>query len=163
MRVGIGYDSHRFAAGRKLILGGVEIPHDQGLDGWSDADAVGHALTDAVLGAAGLGDIGRLFPPNEPRWRDADSLQLLAEVHRLVMARGLRFAQGDVTVILERPKLAPFVDQMRRRLADTLGVSVDVVSVKAKTNEGMGWIGRGEGIAAMAVAQLTETAPRASS
>ena len=163
MRVGIGYDSHRFAAGRKLILGGVEIPHDQGLDGWSDADAVAHALTDAVLGAAGLGDIGRLFPPNEPRWRDADSLQLLAEAHRQVMTRGLRFAQGDVTVILERPKLAPFVDQMRKRLADTLGVPADAVSVKAKTNEGMGWIGRGEGVAAMAVAQLTETAPRASS
>jgi 2-C-methyl-D-erythritol 2,4-cyclodiphosphate synthase len=163
MRVGIGYDSHRFAAGRKLILGGVAVPHDQGLDGWSDADAVAHALTDAVLGAAGLGDIGRLFPPNEPRWRDADSLQLLAEAHRHVLARGLRFAQGDVTVILERPKLAPFVEQMRQRLADTLGVSADAISVKAKTNEGMGWIGRGEGIAAMAVAQLTETAPRASS
>ena len=156
MRVGIGYDSHRFATGRKLILGGVEIPHDQGLDGWSDADAVAHALTDALLGAAGLGDIGRLFPPSDPKWRDADSLQLLAEAHRQVVAAGFRFAQGDVTVILERPKLAPFVDKMRERLAGALGAKAAEVSVKAKTNEGMGWIGRGEGVAAMAVAILAE-------
>ena len=152
MRVGIGYDSHRFAKGRKLILGGVEIPHDQGLDGWSDADAVAHALTDALLGAAGLGDIGRLFPPTDPKWRDADSLKLLAEAYRQVVAAGYRFAQGDVTVILERPKLAPFVERMREQLAGALGAKAADVSVKAKTNEGMGWIGRGEGVAAMAVA-----------
>jgi 2-C-methyl-D-erythritol 2,4-cyclodiphosphate synthase len=157
MRVGIGYDSHRFVKGRKLILGGVEIPHDHGLDGWSDADAIAHALTDAVLGAAGLGDIGRLFPPNEPRWRDADSLQLLAEAYGRVTARGLRFQQGDVTVMIERPKLAPFVDRMSERLAGILAVAPAAVSVKAKTNEGMGWIGRGEGVAAIAVATLTET------
>lgn len=163
MRVGIGYDSHRFAAGRKLILGGVEIPHDLGLDGWSDADAVAHALTDAVLGAAGLGDIGRLFPPSDPKWRAADSLTLLADAHRQVMAAGYRFAQGDVTVVVERPKLAPFIDRMRERLAAALGAKPADVSVKAKTNEGMGWIGRGEGIAALAVAQLMEAAPRATS
>ena len=163
MRVGIGYDSHRFTAGRKLILGGVEIPHDQGLDGWSDADAVAHALTDAVLGAAGLGDIGRMFPPSDPQWRDADSLALLTAAHRQVMAAGYRFVQGDVTVILEHPKLAPFIERMRERLAGALGAKAGDVSVKAKTNEGMGWIGRGEGVAAMAVAQLTEAAPRASS
>jgi 2-C-methyl-D-erythritol 2,4-cyclodiphosphate synthase len=156
MRVGIGYDSHRFAAGRKLILGGVEIPHDRGLDGWSDADAVAHALTDAVLGAAGLGDIGRLFPPSEPQWRNADSLMLLAEAHRRVVAAGYRFVQGDVTVVLERPKLAPFIERMRERLAGALGATPGDVSVKAKTNEGMGWIGRGEGIAAIAVAVVAE-------
>ena len=152
MRVGIGYDSHRFAPGRKLILGGVEIQHDQGLDGWSDADAVAHALTDALLGAAGLGDIGRLFPPTDPMWRDADSLKLLAEAHRHVVAAGYRFVQSDVTVVIERPKLAPFIDRMRERLAGALGAKPADVSVKAKTNEGMGWLGRGEGIAAMAVA-----------
>lgn len=160
MRVGIGYDSHRFAAGRKLILGGVEIPHDRGLDGWSDADAVAHALTDAVLGAAGLGDIGRLFPPDEPRWRDADSLQLLAEAHRRVTAQGLRFVQGDITVVVERPQLAPFVERMRERLAGALAVAPGAVSVKAKTNEGMGWIGRGEGVAAIAIAMLAESSAR---
>lgn len=163
MRVGIGYDSHRFAAGRKLILGGVEIPHDRGLDGWSDADAVAHALTDAVLGAAGLGDIGRLFPPDEPRWKGVDSLELLAEAYRRVTAAGLRFAQGDITVVVERPKLAPFVDRMRERLAGALTVAPTAVSVKAKTNEGMGWIGRGEGVAAIAIALLVEAAPRATS
>jgi len=163
MRVGIGYDSHRFATGRKLILGGVEIPHDRGLEGWSDADAVAHALTDALLGAAGLGDIGRLFPPDEPRWRDADSLLLLAEAHRQVAAHGLRFVQGDITVVMERPKLAPFVERMRERLAGALAVAPGAVSVKAKTNEGMGWIGRGEGVAAIAVAMLAEAAPRATS
>jgi len=154
MRVGVGYDSHRFAAGRKLILGGVEIPHTQGLDGWSDADAVAHALTDAILGAAGLGDIGRLFPPNDPQWRDADSLKLLAVAHHRVVSSGLRFAQGDITVVAEQPKLASHIDRMQQRLATTLGVTADRVSVKAKTNEGMGWIGRGEGIAAIAVALL---------
>jgi 2-C-methyl-D-erythritol 2,4-cyclodiphosphate synthase len=154
MRVGVGYDSHRFASGRKLILGGVSIPHDRGLEGWSDADAVAHALTDAILGAAALGDIGRLFPPTDPRWRDADSLILLAQAHERVLAAGLRFVQGDITIVAEQPKLAPFADAMQRRLADTLGVAPGHVSIKAKTNEGMGWIGRGEGIAAIAVALL---------
>jgi len=157
MRVGVGYDSHRFAKNRKLILGGVEIPHDKGLDGWSDADAVAHALTDAILGAAGLGDIGRMFPPTDPQWRDADSLELLRTAHQRASAAGATFAQGDITVVAEQPKLAPFVDRMQQRLAAALGVPAGRVSVKAKTNEGMGWIGRGEGIAVIAVA-LLETA-----
>jgi 2-C-methyl-D-erythritol 2,4-cyclodiphosphate synthase len=154
VRVGIGYDSHRYAAGRKLILGGVAIPHDTGLEGWSDADAVAHALTDAVLGAAGLGDIGRLFPPSDHRWRDADSLALLGQAYARVREAGLTFVQADVTVILERPRLVDYVDRMRARLAEPLGVAPAAVSIKAKTNEGMGWIGRGEGVAAIAVALL---------
>ena len=154
MRVGIGYDSHRFADGRKLILGGVEIPHPQGLAGHSDADAVAHALTDALLGAAGLGDIGTLFPDTDPRWKNADSLDLLKQAYRDVQGAGRRFVQADITVVAERPKLAPYVAKMRERLAGALSVPASAVSVKGKTNEGMGWIGRGEGVAAIAVAVL---------
>jgi len=154
MRVGVGYDSHRFAAGRKLVLGGVEIPYDRGLDGWSDADAVAHALTDAILGAAGLGDIGRLFPPGDPKWRNADSLELLGTAYQRAAATGLQFAHGDITIVAEQPKLVPFAERMQERLAHALGVPAGRVSVKAKTNEGMGWIGRGEGIAVIAVALL---------
>jgi 2-C-methyl-D-erythritol 2,4-cyclodiphosphate synthase len=154
MRVGIGYDSHRFAAGRTLRLGGVEIPHAQGLAGHSDADAVAHALTDALLGAAGLGDIGRLFPPTDPRWRDADSIELLRTAYRCVTEAGLTFVSGDITVIADAPVLGPYLDAMRARLAAALAAAPTAVSVKAKTNEGMGWIGRGEGLAAIAVAVL---------
>lgn len=154
MRVGIGYDSHRFADRRKLILGGVTIPHLQGLTGHSDADVVAHALTDAVLGAAGLGDIGAMFPPADPQWRDADSLELLKRAYLRVVEAGLNFVSADITVILERPKLAPFIDAMREKLAAALVTGVSTVSVKAKTNEGMGWIGRGEGVAVIAVALL---------
>ncbi len=156
MRVGIGYDSHKFASGRKLILGGVEIPHDKGLAGHSDADAVAHALTDALLGAAGLGDIGRLFPPTDPKWRDANSLDLLNEAYLKVVQAGHRFVQADVTVIAEQPQLASYVDRMEEKLAETLVVAPAYLSVKAKTNEGMGWIGKGEGIAVIAVAVLEE-------
>lgn len=163
MRVGIGYDSHPFAAGRKLILGGVEIPHDKGLGGHSDADAVAHALTDALLGAAGLGDIGRMFPSHEPRWKDANSIYLLNQAFLKVVEAGFRFIHADVTVIAERPKLAPHIDAMEERLAEALLAGPAHVSVKAKTNEGMGWIGRGEGIAVMAVATLEEpSGPRLS-
>jgi 2-C-methyl-D-erythritol 2,4-cyclodiphosphate synthase len=154
MRVGVGYDSHRFADDRRLILGGVEIPHSPGLAGHSDADAVAHALTDAVLGAAGLGDIGALFPDSEPRWRGANSLELLSEAYRQVRAAGHRFVQADITVIAERPKIGPHVAGMRAKLAQALAVDPGAVSVKGKTNEGMGWIGRGEGIAVIAVALL---------
>lgn len=154
VRVGVGYDSHRFAAGRKLILGGVDIPSDRGLAGHSDADAVAHALTDALLGAAGLGDIGTLFPPSDPRWRDADSLQLLRQAYERVQAAGHRFVHADLSVVLEQPRLAPHVAGMRSRLAAALGATPDAVSIKAKTNEGMGWIGRGEGVAVIAVATL---------
>lgn len=154
MRVGIGYDSHRFADGRKLILGGVEIPHPQGLAGHSDADAVAHALTDALLGAAGLGDIGRTFPNTDPRWKNADSLQLLNQAFLKVVEAGHQFVHADITIIAERPKLGPHMDQMEEKLAEALLSAPAHVSVKAKTNEGMGWIGKGEGIAVIAVAVL---------
>jgi 2-C-methyl-D-erythritol 2,4-cyclodiphosphate synthase len=154
VRVGIGYDSHRFADGRKLILGGVEVPHSQGLAGHSDADAVAHALADAILGAAGLGDIGALFPDTDPRWKNANSLNLLREAYRQVAAAGHTFAQADVTVLTERPKIGPYAPQMRERLAAALGAAPTAISIKGKTNEGMGWIGRGEGVAVIAVAVL---------
>ena len=156
MRVGVGYDSHRFAegGGRKLILGGVEIPHPRGLAGHSDADAVAHALTDAILGAAGLGDIGTMFPPTNPRWKDADSLDLLKRAYLRVVEAGLSFVSADVTVITEQPRLTPYVDGMREKLAGALVTGYSTVSVKAKTNEGMGWIGRGEGVGVIAVALL---------
>lgn len=153
-RTGIGYDSHRFAEGRPLILGGQVIPHTHGLAGHSDADAVAHALTDAILGAAAAGDIGSHFPDTDPRWKGADSIGLLRAAAALVAERGFRVGQVDVTVILERPRLGPHIPAMRATLAEALGVSVDAVSVKAKTNEGMGFIGRGEGVATLAVATL---------
>lgn len=154
MRVGIGYDSHRFAEGRKLILGGVEIPYPQGLAGHSDADVVAHALTDAVLGAAGLGDIGGLFPPSDPQWQNADSLYLLNRAYLQVVAKRLHLVNADVTVIAEQPPIALFVDEMREKLAGALMCGPSDLSVKGKTNEKMGFIGRGEGIAAIAVAVL---------
>lgn len=154
MRVGIGYDSHRFTPGRPLILGGVTIPHPQGLAGHSDADAICHALTDAILGAAGLGDIGRMFPDTDPRWQGADSVVLLRQANLAVVEAGHHLVQADITVIAEAPKLAPFVEAMQERLAEALVVGPLAISIKAKTNEGMGWIGRGEGIAAIAVATL---------
>jgi 2-C-methyl-D-erythritol 2,4-cyclodiphosphate synthase len=159
MRVGIGYDSHRFAGkkGRKLILGGVLIPSSKGLEGHSDADAVAHALTDAILGAAGLGDIGRLFPDSDPHWKNADSIGLLNQAYLKTLEAGHEFVQADITVICERPQLAPHIEAMQERLAGALLVPPSTVSVKAKTNEGMGWIGRGEGIAVIAVALLRDS------
>ncbi len=154
MRIGVGYDSHRFAPGRRLVLGGVDVPHTLGLAGHSDADAVAHAVTDALLGAAALGDIGTHFPPSDERWRDADSLELLRRAVALVTADGWRVANVDVTVVCEAPRLGAHVPAMRARLASALGVAGGAVSIKAKSNEGMGWIGRGEGLAAMAVALL---------
>jgi 2-C-methyl-D-erythritol 2,4-cyclodiphosphate synthase len=154
VRVGIGYDSHAFADGRPLVLGGVTVPHPRGLAGHSDGDAVAHALTDAILGAAGLGDLGRFFPPGEPRWKGADSRQLLNLAYLKVVEAGLHFVHGDVTVIAEQPRLAAFVDAMEQALADALVVPPSAMSVKAKTNDGMGWIGRGGGVAAIAVAVL---------
>ena len=159
MRVGIGYDSHRFADRRKLTLGGVVIPHLQGLTGHSDADAVAHALTDAILGAAGLGDIGTMFPQTDPKWRDANSIELLKQAYLRVVEAGLNFVSADITVIIERPRLGPHVDAMRENLAAALVAGPASVSVKPKTNEGMGWIGRGEGVAVIAVALLGEHAP----
>ena len=154
MRVGIGYDSHRFAQGRRLVLGGVDIPHTQGLAGHSDADAVAHAVTDALLGAAALGDIGTHFPPDDEAWRDADSIKLLEQAAALLRDRGYRVVNADVTVICESPRMAPYIPEMRTRLGSAMGLDADAVSVKATTNEGMGWIGRGEGVAALAVASV---------
>ena len=159
MRVGTGYDSHRFDPERKLMLGGVEIPGVPGLTGHSDGDAVAHAVTDALLGAAAEGDIGSHFPPGDPRWRDADSMDLLGRVVALLRQRGLRTINVDVTVICEAPRIGPHAAGMRARIADVLGIGSDAVSIKGKTNEGMGWIGAGEGIAVHAVALIGEEEP----
>jgi 2-C-methyl-D-erythritol 2,4-cyclodiphosphate synthase len=148
MSVGIGYDSHRFAADRPLILGGVEVEHERGLAGHSDADVLTHAVIDALLGAAGRGDIGALFPDDEERWRDADSIDMLSTV---VGTIGGRIVNIDATLVCEAPRLAPYKAEMERTLA---GVTSARVSVKATTNEGMGWIGHGEGIACIAVASV---------
>src|SRR5215467_11561282 len=142
---GIGYDSHRLATGRKLILGGVEIPSEIGPEGHSDADVLTHAVIDALLGAAGLGDIGQHFPDSDERYRDADSLELLATVLPLVFAQGLELVNVDATVVMERPKLAPHRDEIRESLAATLGLATARVNVKASTGEGIGFVGRGEG------------------
>jgi 2-C-methyl-D-erythritol 2,4-cyclodiphosphate synthase len=154
-RTGIGYDSHRFGEpGGRLVLGGVELPGETGLVGHSDADVLAHALTDALLGAAGLGDIGDHFPDDDPRWADADSLALLAQVVAILAHSGWRVVNADMTVIAERPRLGPLKQRMGERLAGALGVEPACVNVKATTNEGMGFIGRGEGIAALAVVQI---------
>lgn len=153
-RIGIGYDAHRFAPGRRLVLGGVEVPHALGLLGHSDADVLLHAIADAILGAAALGDIGHHFPPSDPRFRDADSLDLLREAVRLVGEAGYVVGNVDATVVAEAPKVAPHAPAMRARIARALGTTEANVSVKATTNEGMGFVGREEGIAALAVALL---------
>ena len=154
MRIGNGYDLHRLIAGRPLVLGGVTIPFDKGLDGHSDADAVCHAVTDAILGAAGAGDIGRHFPDTDPAWKNADSLRLLARAASIVADAGYAVVNIDVVVIAQRPKLSPHVDAMRAALAGAIGISPAQVSVKGKTNEGVGSIGAGESIAVHAVALL---------
>jgi 2-C-methyl-D-erythritol 2,4-cyclodiphosphate synthase len=154
-RAGIGYDSHRFEAGRRLVLGGVEVPGaERGLAGHSDADVLTHAVIDALLGAAGLGDIGQHFPDSDERWRDADSLDLLSEVEVFLEEHSYSVTHIDATVVCEEPKLGPYRDDMRRSLASKVGLSGRSVNVKFTTNEAMGWIGRGEGIAALAVATL---------
>jgi 2-C-methyl-D-erythritol 4-phosphate cytidylyltransferase/2-C-methyl-D-erythritol 2,4-cyclodiphosphate synthase len=155
VRIGVGYDSHRLVQGRPLILGGVSIPHATGLAGHSDADVLCHAITDAVLGAAALGDIGRHFPDTDPRWKDADSIALLRHAVALVRQAGFAISNVDAVVVADQPKLAPHADAMRTRLAEALGVPAGAVSVKGKTNEGMGETGRGEGIAVHAVALVT--------
>lgn len=153
-RVGTGYDSHRFDPDRPLVLGGVRFPDSPGLKGHSDGDAVAHAVIDAVLGAACLGDVGSHFPPDDPRWRGADSMALLGRATALVRRTAWRVANVDVVVVCERPRIGPRAAEMRAVLAERLGVGAKQVSVKGKTNEGMGWIGRGEGIAVHAVALL---------
>lgn len=153
-RVGTGYDVHRLVEGRPLILGGVEIPHVLGLEGHSDADVLLHAIADALLGAAALGDIGQHFPDTDERWRGADSLELLGQVARLVAGAGYRVGNVDATVVLERPKLRPHIDAMRGNVARALGIGVDQVSVKATTSERLGFVGTGAGAAAHAVCSL---------
>ncbi len=154
IRVGIGYDVHPLVPGRRLVLGGVEIPSTIGLAGHSDADVLVHAIGDAVLGAAGLGDLGMHFPPEDERWRDASSIELLRIIHQLARQAGWRVRFVDATVIAERPRLTPFRERMRERIAQALDLPAAAVNLKATTNERLGFIGRGEGIAAIAVATL---------
>lgn len=156
MRVGIGYDAHQLAAGRPLILGGVTIDYPLGLLGYSDADVCLHALCDALLGAAALGDLGAHFPTGDPRFLDASSLDLLREVAALVERSGLRVENCDVTIVAQRPRLAPYVPAMRAKVAEALGLTIGQVSVKATTTDYLGFTGRREGIAAMAVASLVD-------
>jgi 2-C-methyl-D-erythritol 2,4-cyclodiphosphate synthase len=151
MRIGHGYDVHRLVNGRKLILGGAEIPYDKGLEGHSDADVLTHALMDALLGAAAMGDIGQLFPDNDDKYLGADSIALLKEVARLLYGRGYWLCNADCTVIAQSPKLAPYIDGMRQNLAAALNVEKDIISIKATTEEGLGFSGEGLGIAAHAV------------
>jgi 2-C-methyl-D-erythritol 2,4-cyclodiphosphate synthase len=153
---GIGWDSHRLVSGRPLILGGVTIPHDRGLDGHSDADVLTHAVIDALLGAAALGDIGQHFPDSDERYRDADSIELLRTVVAMLVERALEVAHVDTTVIMERPKLAGHRDAIRASLSAALGIDPEDVNVKASTGEGMGFVGREEGVAALAVATVRQ-------
>ena len=154
IRSGIGFDSHRIAAGRRLVIGGIEIPHELGLEGHSDADVLTHAVIDALLGAAGMGDIGEHFPDSDERFRDADSMQLLADVLAKVTAAGFQLVNVDATVVMETPKLAPHRQAIRERLAGTLGLDPTRVNIKASTGEGIGFVGRGEGVAALAIVNL---------
>jgi 2-C-methyl-D-erythritol 2,4-cyclodiphosphate synthase len=157
-RVGIGYDVHRLAEGRPLVLGGVMIESNRGLLGHSDADVLLHAVMDALLGAAGMGDIGQQFPPGDERYRDANSLDLLAQVRSMIEGEGWRVGNVDATVVAERPRLAPYVPQMKTAIGDALGIPGARVGIKATTNEGLGFLGRGEGIVAMAVAAIVRSA-----
>lgn len=155
---GIGFDSHRLAEGRALVIGGVRIPHDRGLEGHSDADVLTHAVIDALLGAAGLGDIGQHFPDTDERYEDADSIRLLADVVSLLRDANLEVVNLDATVVMERPKLAPYRDTICAQLGRTLGIAPQRVNVKASTGEKIGFVGREEGVAALAVASVVEVA-----
>jgi 2-C-methyl-D-erythritol 2,4-cyclodiphosphate synthase len=152
LRVGIGWDSHPLVPGRKLVLGGVAIPYDKGLAGWSDADVAVHAVIDALCGAADLGDIGTLFPPQEPEYKDISSLVLLNKTGELLKARGFRVVNIDVTIMAEDPRMSPFIPEMRNSISWALGIDSKQVTVKATSTNGLGFIGRGEGMAAQAVA-----------
>lgn len=155
-RIGQGYDAHRLVEGRRLVLGGEVIPFDRGLDGFSDADVLLHALGDAMLGAAGLGDLGSHFPPGDSRWQGADSCDLLRQILFLVGDEGFSVVNCDLTLIAEAPELAPYSSSIRRRLADLLEIEVAAVGLKATTNEGLGWVGRADGMAAFAVVLLEQ-------
>ena len=156
VRSGIGYDRHRLAEGRRLVLGGVEIPSERGLAGHSDADVLTHAVIDALLGAAALGDIGQHFPDTDPQYQDGNSIELLERVVAMLGEHGLAVVNVDATVVLERPALAPAREEMRASLADALGIDIGGVSVKATRGEGMGFVGRGEGAACMAIATVEQ-------
>lgn len=156
LRIGNGYDIHRLVEGRPLILGGVTLPHSHGLDGHSDADVLTHAIMDALLGALSLGDIGLYFPPGDPQWAGADSLKLLAQVNAMVQERGWTVCNVDSVIVAEQPKMKPHIEAMRSKLAAVLGVNPSQVGVKATTNEGLGPVGRQEGIAVHAVALLAQ-------
>lgn len=156
MRIGMGYDVHRLEEGRRLVLGGVDIPYPRGLVGHSDADVLVHAICDALLGAASLGDIGKHFPDTAEKYKNIDSLLLLQEVKRKLQERGFKVANIDSTVVAQQPKLAPYIDDMRDNIARTLGIAADLVNVKATTTEHLGFEGRGEGISAQAVALIFE-------
>ena len=157
MRIGHGFDAHRLVEGRPLILGGVRIPFDRGALGHSDGDVLAHALADALLGAAALPDLGSRFPASDPRWKNADSMELLALCVAAVREAGFTIANVDATIVVDRPKLAPFVDAMRANVAQRLGIEADRAGVKAKSSEGLGYTGDGSGIAAYAVALLNES------
>lgn len=154
LRIGIGWDSHPLIAGRKLILGGVDIPYDKGLSGWSDADVAVHAIIDALCGAADLGDIGSLFPPGTPEYKDISSLVLLGETGELLKAKGLMIVNIDATIIAQSPALSPFIPEMRKLVSRALGVDSKQVTIKATTTNGLGFVGRKEGMAAQAVALI---------
>lgn len=155
MRIGQGYDAHRLVCGRALILGGVNIPHSKGLDGHSDADVAVHALMDALLGAAALGDIGGHFPDSDPKYKGISSIKLLQHTARLIREHGYTVENADITIIAQQPKLALFIEQMRENIAEAIGVPIGCISVKATTTERMGFEGREEGISAMAITLLT--------
>ncbi|KPJ50780.1 MAG: 2-C-methyl-D-erythritol 2,4-cyclodiphosphate synthase [candidate division Zixibacteria bacterium DG_27] len=157
MRVGIGYDVHRLVKGRKLILGGVQIRSEKGLWGHSDADALSHAIGDALLGAAALGDLGTHFPDSDERYKDISSLTLLEEIRSKLTDKGFRIINIDATIVAQAPKLAPYIEKMRERLSDTLKVPLEDLSVKATTTEGLGFAGKGEGIACYAIASVERT------
>lgn len=156
MRVGLGYDSHRFDVERPLVLGGVVVPDHAGLSGHSDGDAIAHAVIDAILGAVALGNVGSHFPPSDEAWKDADSIELLRAAVSLLQGSGYAVVNTDVTVICESPKIGPHADAMRARLAEAMQIPIGRVSIKGKTNERMGWIGAGEGLAVHAVALVEE-------
>ncbi|MDO8282115.1 MAG: 2-C-methyl-D-erythritol 2,4-cyclodiphosphate synthase [Thermodesulfovibrionia bacterium] len=155
MRIGIGYDSHRLVTGRRLIIGGVEIPFEKGLQGHSDADVLCHAIIDALIGALGMGDIGKHFPDIDDRWKDASSTDLLSMTVKMVKEGGFEVAWIDSTVIIQEPKIGPFIDAMKDNISGT-GIPVGVINIKAKTNEGMGFIGKGEGVVAQAACLLKQ-------
>lgn len=155
MRIGIGYDSHRLVKGRRLVIGGVYLPFDRGLLGHSDGDVLIHAIIDAIIGALGEGDIGKHFPDSDPRWKDASSIVMLKHIMALLSERGLEIAWIDSVIITDKPKLSPYIDSMKKAISKA-GIIEDLINIKAKTNEGMGFVGRGEGIVAQAVCLLKQ-------